>query len=82
MKATIAVLCFLVLVAYVIAAVDAKRSPGERCTLPKKTGPCKASFSRFYFDNKDGQCKSFTYGGCGGNGNNFKTLKKCQRTCK
>nr|AAY66790.1 putative secreted protease inhibitor [Ixodes scapularis] len=82
MKATIAVLCFLVLVAYAIAATDAKKSSGERCYMKPKTGPCKAKYERFHYDRKDLTCKPFIYGGCGGNENNFKTKEECQKACK
>ena len=52
------------------------------CLLPKVTGLCRARFPRFYFNEAKGRCEGFTFGGCGGNGNNFKTLKECQQTCK
>ena len=52
------------------------------CTLPKQTGPCKARYRRFYYDNISGQCKEFIYGGCQGNANNFETINKCETKCK
>lgn len=52
------------------------------CLLPKDPGPCRGSFPRYYFDKSSGQCKTFIYGGCHGNGNNFLTLKDCETTCK
>ncbi|KAK3601367.1 hypothetical protein CHS0354_037681 [Potamilus streckersoni] len=51
------------------------------CLLPKKVGRCKARMSRYYFNSKSGRCESFYYGGCQGNGNNFLTLRQCQRRC-
>lgn len=51
------------------------------CLLPKVTGLCRARFPRFYFNEAKGRCEGFTFGGCGGNGNNFKTLKECKQTC-
>ena len=51
------------------------------CTLPKVTGPSRASFRRYYYDSKCQKCKTFTYGGCRGNSNNFKSLKECINRC-
>ena len=51
------------------------------CHQPKKVGSCKAAFSRYYFNSAVGECKEFTYGGCQGNENNFKTLEACQKKC-
>lgn len=51
------------------------------CVLPSKTGFCRARIPRFYFDETSGRCIRFFYGGCGGNGNNFKTSEKCRKTC-
>ena len=51
------------------------------CQQPKKVGPCKAAHPRFYFNKDAGKCEEFTYGGCGGNENNFKTLEACQAKC-
>ena len=52
------------------------------CPLPPQTGHCRGYFPRYHFDEASGQCEKFIYGGCGGNENNFKTLKECQQTCK
>ena len=52
------------------------------CPLPPQTGHCRGYFPRYHFDEASGQCEKFIYGGCGGNENNFKTLKECQKTCK
>ena len=52
------------------------------CKLPKKIGDCKAAFPKYYFNSTSGQCESFTYGGCGGNGNNFNTKEECEQQCQ
>ena len=51
------------------------------CLLPKVTGPCRAAFRRYYYNNSKKRCELFIYGGCQGNKNNFKTLGACKRTC-
>ncbi|XP_068094576.1 actinia tenebrosa protease inhibitors-like isoform X2 [Hyperolius riggenbachi] len=57
------------------------RTCDDICTLPKKTGPCKADMQRYYYDTETKSCRRFVYGGCKGNRNNFETLKDCIRTC-
>ena len=52
-----------------------------RCYLPKMTGPCKGSQEMFYFDRKWNKCMEFSYGGCLGNINRFKTIEECQESC-
>ena len=44
-----------------------------------RDGHCKGYQPRFYFNGVE--CVPFIYGGCGGNGNNFGTLKNCQIRC-
>ena len=51
------------------------------CKLPKAPGRCKAYIPSWYYDYKDGKCKTFIYGGCGGNANRFKTKARCQTKC-
>ncbi|VDL95298.1 unnamed protein product [Schistocephalus solidus] len=53
----------------------------EICTLPAEKGMCAAYMPRFYFDATTGTCKSFIYGGCGGNKNNFKSQLECVQSC-
>eukprot|EP01084_Bolivina_argentea_P299310 515916_1 len=53
----------------------------EECYLPKKTGSCRASFARYYYNSDTLECEQFNYGGCGGNKNNFKTLSECNKIC-
>jgi len=52
------------------------------CDLKPETGLCQAAFTRFYYDNKSKDCKTFTYGGCGGNGNRFGSKEECLKTCQ
>ncbi|XP_034554752.1 kunitz-type protease inhibitor 1-like isoform X2 [Notolabrus celidotus] len=52
-----------------------------RCSEPPLTGPCRASFSRWYYDPLNKKCYRFTYGGCKGNENNFEKEEKCSETC-
>jgi len=50
---------------------------------PRVVGPCKARVPRWTFSGQlSGVCYRFTYGGCGGNGNNFKSKWECERKCK
>ncbi|KAG1685708.1 Carboxypeptidase inhibitor SmCI [Nymphon striatum] len=51
------------------------------CSSPKKSGPCKASIPRFYFDTTTGTCKSFVYGGCHGNENRYGSYLECHKAC-
>ncbi|KIH51371.1 Kunitz/Bovine pancreatic trypsin inhibitor domain protein, partial [Ancylostoma duodenale] len=54
----------------------------DRCLQPIQTGPCFGSFRRYAYDRNSHQCVLFTYGGCGGNDNNFNTMKDCMATCE
>lgn len=47
----------------------ARQTLRDFCNLPPEVGPCKGSFTRSYFDASTGTCKTFEYGGCGGNKN-------------
>ncbi|KIH49116.1 Kunitz/Bovine pancreatic trypsin inhibitor domain protein, partial [Ancylostoma duodenale] len=54
----------------------------DGCLQPIQTGPCFGSFRRYAYDRNSHQCVLFTYGGCGGNDNNFNTMKDCMATCE
>jgi hypothetical protein len=51
------------------------------CTLLPEVGPCTAVVPRWYHDFNTGQCEEFTWGGCGGNANNFETRDECAAEC-
>jgi hypothetical protein len=53
----------------------------ELCSLPAVVGHCRAAHSRWYFSAASGQCETFTYGGCGGNANNFRSEDDCKAAC-
>uniref|UniRef100_A0A8D2KZ06 BPTI/Kunitz inhibitor domain-containing protein n=1 Tax=Varanus komodoensis TaxID=61221 RepID=A0A8D2KZ06_VARKO len=59
---------------------DASFRP-DICDLPVDPGHCKAYIVRYYYNRATNRCQKFIYGGCKGNGNNFKTLEQCQKTC-
>ncbi|XP_078394883.1 tissue factor pathway inhibitor 2-like [Cetorhinus maximus] len=52
------------------------------CIKPKDRGLCAADILRFYFNEERGSCETFSYSGCGGNNNNFVSLKICQKICQ
>lgn len=56
-------------------------SGSKSCYQPKVVGPCRAGFRRWWYNRRTKQCEKFMYGGCGGNGNNFRTKRQCER-CK
>lgn len=51
------------------------------CALPVGPGLCKAIIPMYYYDQEKG-CSKFTYGGCGGNRNQFNTKEECDALCK
>lgn len=53
----------------------------EKCDQPLQVGPCKAAYKRYYYNAESGACERFTYGGCQGNSNNFKSMWACQKAC-
>ncbi|KAG8143743.1 putative Kunitz-type serine protease inhibitor protein [Naja naja] len=57
--------------------------PGFRefCAAPRVVGPCRASFLRWYFDLESRMCKTFIYGGCHGNKNNYLFEEHCWSQC-
>ena len=53
----------------------------DTCSQKRDAGICPGNVSRFYFDKKLGSCRLFTYGGCGGNSNNFASVDDCVANC-
>jgi len=54
----------------------------DPCLLDKVVGRCRARLLRYFFDQAAGSCTQFYFGGCQGNGNNFKSLEECQQVCE
>lgn len=53
----------------------------DHCNLKPDPGPCRAAFPKFYYDRDSFSCKSFIYGGCRGNANQFDTPEACMASC-
>lgn len=51
------------------------------CSQQVTSGPCFAYVPRYFFNSTSNQCTEFVYGGCLGNGNNFKSMSECEETC-
>ncbi|VDQ00428.1 unnamed protein product [Trichobilharzia regenti] len=49
--------------------------------MPPESGRCRALITAFYYDPKSKQCKTFFYGGCGGNANRFPSKNECEKAC-
>ncbi|KER24423.1 hypothetical protein T265_07899 [Opisthorchis viverrini] len=52
-----------------------------KCELQRDPGPCKENQERFFFNISSEKCETFSYGGCGGNENNFSTIDECLDEC-
>uniref|UniRef100_A0A668AT96 BPTI/Kunitz inhibitor domain-containing protein n=1 Tax=Myripristis murdjan TaxID=586833 RepID=A0A668AT96_9TELE len=55
--------------------------PGELCMLPLDHGSCFGMLLMYYYNAEEGNCRTFHYTGCQGNGNRFGTREECQKTC-
>ena len=53
----------------------------DLCDLPSETGRCRAYIPSWYYDSGEERCKTFIYGGCGGNANRFATKEACEQRC-
>ncbi|XP_072704975.1 kunitz-type protease inhibitor 2 [Ciconia boyciana] len=53
----------------------------EHCAVPRVTGPCRASFLRWYYSPANQTCRQFIYGGCRGNKNNYQNEEECLSRC-
>ena len=53
----------------------------ERCFQTVKVGECKGNRTRYFYNETARVCQAFTYSGCRGNRNNFKSEKCCNSTC-
>ena len=56
------------------------------CKLPVEKGDvCEGGekpHKAYYFESDTRRCEKFKYTGCGGNKNNFKSKKECQKQCR
>ncbi|XP_036701134.1 kunitz-type protease inhibitor 1 isoform X5 [Balaenoptera musculus] len=55
---------------------------GEYCLASSKVGRCRGSFPRWYYNPTEQICKSFVYGGCLGNKNNYLREEECKLACR
>ncbi|XP_016314979.1 boophilin-H2-like [Sinocyclocheilus anshuiensis] len=69
----------LLIVAVLQSAVGLQ--PREVCLLQVEEGPCNDDIQRYYYNTITQQCEEFSYSGCRGNANNFKSFLECQKTC-
>ncbi|XP_060550278.1 kunitz-type protease inhibitor 4 [Pantherophis guttatus] len=52
------------------------------CQMPPEKGDCDNKRHRWFYDPSTKDCKTFTFGGCGGNLNNFNTGRECRLRCR
>lgn len=69
---------YLFMLSFIFSALTTK----EICALPEETGRCRAYIRKFHYNPESKTCEEFTYGGCGGNRNNFDTEAQCLQFCR
>ncbi|GCC24844.1 hypothetical protein chiPu_0003246 [Chiloscyllium punctatum] len=52
------------------------------CALNPDEGNCHNYSIKWFYSNKEKDCRRFWYGGCGGNKNQFDTRKECRKVCR
>nr|AJP06037.1 Kunitz-type protease inhibitor [Oplegnathus fasciatus] len=52
-----------------------------RCTEHPRTGGCRDSLTKWYYNPLHKDCFRFNYGGCQGNENRFDSKEACQKVC-
>ncbi|KAI8441516.1 hypothetical protein MSG28_015104 [Choristoneura fumiferana] len=57
-------------------------APALLFALPTLCGSDHRPRLKFAINTDENECIEFVYGGCDGNGNNFKTLDECEAACK
>ncbi|KAM5240987.1 kunitz-type protease inhibitor 1 isoform 1-T1 [Hipposideros larvatus] len=67
--------------ANITVTVLSTKQTEDYCLVPKKVGRCRGSFPRWYYDPIELICKSFVYGGCLGNKNNYLREEECKLAC-
>lgn len=53
----------------------------DKCQLEADTGKCRGYFKKYFYNKHTKSCEMFIYGGCGGNRNNFDSIKECNQEC-
>lgn len=71
----------LALAGLMLSACQTSERLPDQCYETPDSGMCRAAFTRYYLDQRSGQCRAFIWGGCGGNVP-FETMEDCQSTCK
>jgi hypothetical protein len=57
------------------------KEKNTKCTLPADPGFCRGHVERYFYDSQSRACKTFKWGGCLGNANNFHTEQDCMSVC-
>uniref|UniRef100_A0A023G1E4 BPTI/Kunitz inhibitor domain-containing protein n=1 Tax=Amblyomma triste TaxID=251400 RepID=A0A023G1E4_AMBTT len=73
--------CFLLVSSFVVFVHATSYHTPARCLQLKSTGSCRRHHQRWFYDPSDKKCKGFTYSGCKGNNNRFRSEKRCQKVC-
>ncbi|XP_054991023.1 collagen alpha-4(VI) chain-like [Sorex araneus] len=51
------------------------------CSLDPVQGECQDYILKWFYSKKEGICRQFWYGSCGGNANRFETEEECKAQC-
>ncbi|XP_039212466.1 boophilin-G2-like isoform X2 [Crotalus tigris] len=74
-------MCFFSTWENIVGDLQWKKKIPRECKLRARKGRCKGKITRYYYDAFNKRCRLFTYGGCGGNANNFRTFNDCNMAC-